>query len=159
MRLADGSFRYWYASRKQPPFLNLYFAINTARWPGPVANLSSAPTRPLPLPPTNGDVGLLVSDERLGRSIDVLEVIDEDEAIVRAWYRPVLAPGDPPANEDATFVDLWVEGIDTVNLAQNSPAHLPQVFRAAGNRVFDTTCGKRSLPLLAPLDLHPKNDE
>lgn len=35
MRLADGSFRYWYASRKQPPFLNLYFAINTARWSGP----------------------------------------------------------------------------------------------------------------------------
>ena len=31
-RLADGSFRYYYASRKQPPFENLYFAINTARW-------------------------------------------------------------------------------------------------------------------------------
>ncbi len=37
MRLADGSFRYWYASRKQPPFENLYFAINTARWAGPAA--------------------------------------------------------------------------------------------------------------------------
>jgi predicted GH43/DUF377 family glycosyl hydrolase len=35
MRLPDGSFRIWYASRKQPPFLNLYFALNTARWPGP----------------------------------------------------------------------------------------------------------------------------
>lgn len=35
MRLADGSFRYWYASRKAPPFENLYFAINTARWRGP----------------------------------------------------------------------------------------------------------------------------
>lgn len=35
MRLADGSFRMWYASRKKPPFLNLYFALNTARWPGP----------------------------------------------------------------------------------------------------------------------------
>ena len=34
-RLADGSFRYWYASRKAPPFRNLYFAINTARWAGP----------------------------------------------------------------------------------------------------------------------------
>ena len=29
MRLPDGSFRYWYASRKKPPFDNLYFAINT----------------------------------------------------------------------------------------------------------------------------------
>ncbi len=32
MQLEDGSFRIWYASRKQPPFLNLYFALNTARW-------------------------------------------------------------------------------------------------------------------------------
>ena len=35
LRLADGSFRYWYASRKKPPFENLYFAINTARWSSP----------------------------------------------------------------------------------------------------------------------------
>jgi hypothetical protein len=35
MRLPDGSFRIWYASRKEPPFLNLYFALNTARWSGP----------------------------------------------------------------------------------------------------------------------------
>ena len=32
MRLADGSFRIWYASRKEPPFVNKYFAINTATW-------------------------------------------------------------------------------------------------------------------------------
>jgi len=36
MRLPDGSFRIWYASRKAPPFRNLYFALNTARWNGPV---------------------------------------------------------------------------------------------------------------------------
>jgi hypothetical protein len=35
LRLADGSFRYWYGSRKAPPFRNLYFAINTATWGGP----------------------------------------------------------------------------------------------------------------------------
>jgi predicted GH43/DUF377 family glycosyl hydrolase len=35
MRMEDGSFRMWYASRKQPPFTNLYFALNTALWPGP----------------------------------------------------------------------------------------------------------------------------
>jgi predicted GH43/DUF377 family glycosyl hydrolase len=35
IRLPDGSFRIWYASRKAPPFRNLYFAINTARWLGP----------------------------------------------------------------------------------------------------------------------------
>lgn len=32
MRLKDGSFRIWYASRKKPPFVNKYFAINTALW-------------------------------------------------------------------------------------------------------------------------------
>jgi hypothetical protein len=35
MRLDDGRFRIWYASRKAPPFQNLYFAINTAVWAGP----------------------------------------------------------------------------------------------------------------------------
>jgi hypothetical protein len=35
MRLSDGSFRMWYASRKQPPFVNKYFAINTAAWKNP----------------------------------------------------------------------------------------------------------------------------
>lgn len=35
MRLSDGSYRIWYASRKQPPFVNKYFAINTAVWKGP----------------------------------------------------------------------------------------------------------------------------
>lgn len=32
IRLADGSFRIWYASRKKPPFVNKYFALNTALW-------------------------------------------------------------------------------------------------------------------------------
>ena len=35
LRLPDGSFRLWYAGRKQPPWSNLYFAIGTARWAGP----------------------------------------------------------------------------------------------------------------------------
>lgn len=35
IRNNDGSFRIWYASRKQPPFVNKYFAINTATWKGP----------------------------------------------------------------------------------------------------------------------------
>ncbi len=38
MRLPDGSFRIWYASRKAPPFTNLYFALNTAAWSGPDDN-------------------------------------------------------------------------------------------------------------------------
>jgi hypothetical protein len=35
IRNEDGSFRIWYASRKKPPFVNKYFAINTATWKGP----------------------------------------------------------------------------------------------------------------------------
>jgi predicted GH43/DUF377 family glycosyl hydrolase len=36
LRTPDGSFRMWYASRKAPPFTNLYYAINTAKWAGPM---------------------------------------------------------------------------------------------------------------------------
>ncbi|MFP6677108.1 MAG: hypothetical protein VB878_18635 [Pirellulaceae bacterium] len=32
MRKSDGSYRIWYASRKKPPFVNKYFALNTAVW-------------------------------------------------------------------------------------------------------------------------------
>ena len=35
IRLKDGSWRIWYATRKAPPFVNKYFAIGTARWSGP----------------------------------------------------------------------------------------------------------------------------
>jgi len=35
IRRADGTFRIWYASRKQPPFVNKYYAIGAARWKGP----------------------------------------------------------------------------------------------------------------------------
>lgn len=34
LRLPDGSFRIWYASRRKPPFVNKYFAIGTAKWKG-----------------------------------------------------------------------------------------------------------------------------
>ena len=35
MRLPDGSWRMWYASRPAPPFAHKYLAIGTARWEGP----------------------------------------------------------------------------------------------------------------------------
>jgi hypothetical protein len=35
LRLPDGSFRLWYAGRRQPPWSNLYFAMGTAHWSGP----------------------------------------------------------------------------------------------------------------------------
>lgn len=42
MRLPDGSLRMWYASRRKPPFVNKYFAINTATWK--IGPKGSAPT-------------------------------------------------------------------------------------------------------------------
>lgn len=35
LRFPDGTWRIWYASRKEPPHSNKYFAIGTARWSGP----------------------------------------------------------------------------------------------------------------------------
>jgi hypothetical protein len=144
MRLPDGSFRYWYASRKAPPFENLYFAINTARWTGPTAQSPGARLR---LPPQKGDVGTFeparVGDARTGRSLDVLEVVDADDVVVRAWYADPTGTIDGPS-----FVDLWIHGIDTSALAAGKPANFSQSFRMTGSQSFGTTCGGRSLPLL-----------
>ena len=35
IRMPDGSWRMWFATRKKPPFINKYFAIGTALWAGP----------------------------------------------------------------------------------------------------------------------------
>jgi hypothetical protein len=117
---------------------------------------SPAALLPLPLPPEKGAIGIFEpankQDGRGGKSVDVLEVVDEDDAIVRAWYVPA-AGADPAAAEEPTFVDLWVHGIDTSGLTARSPAKLPGVFQVTGNKLFDTTCGKRSLPLLEPIEI------
>jgi len=140
MRLPDGTFRYWYASRKQPPFLNLYFAINTAHWAGPGQQLPAL----LRLPPQKDDVGTLAADASLGRSVDVLEVIDEDDAIIRAWYRDATAGGE------STFIDLWLRGIDTKGFTAGNEIKLSQTLHVTGNQSIDTTCGRRSFWLLEP---------
>ena len=53
----------------------------------------------------------------------MLEIVDDDEAIVRAWYWPAAAIGEEP-----TFVDLWLQKIDTRDLAAGRAASFPQVF-------------------------------
>jgi len=198
MRLPDGSFRYWYASRKAPPFRNLYFALGTARWAGSAAEQPAAaeapePIReylrrcedakaaalkageeerdaltrasnpspalrqrllaveaklkrlrqepaallPLSLPPKKDDIGILEN-----ATVDVLEVVGEKDAIVRVWQ----------ARED-TFFDLWMHKIAAGRLTAGSSAKMRQVFQVTGNKLFDTTCGQRSLPLLEPVDV------
>jgi hypothetical protein len=102
----------------------------------------------LPLPPAKGNAGIFElpakADTAGDRSLDVLEVVDGGNAIVRAWYASDTGP---------TFVDLWVEGIDAGALAEGMPARLTHVFEVVGNKSFGTTCGQRSLPLLRPLDI------
>jgi hypothetical protein len=149
IRLSDGSFRYWYASRKQPPFENLYFAINTATWAGPPKTL---PVAHLPLPPKRGERGRLITDANLGRSVTVLEVIDGDNALIRCWYEPT---GDSKPNGsavDATFVDVWIQGIKTEGFVPDAKVVLRQTFEVKGDQLIDTTCGKRSFPLLTAVD-------
>lgn len=122
-------------------------------------NLRESPASPLPirLPTEKDSVGVFTPvDPRLGRSVDVLEIIDDDDVIVRAWFWVTMPlPQNPTAAEDATFVDLWVHGVDTSQMASRTPVQFKQVFHVTGNKLFDTTCGKRSLPLLEPIDLAP----
>ena len=217
LRLSDGSFRYWYASRKQPPFENLYFAINTARWAGPAEQFAAAtpaedaaseavlrylrrcdegkeaaikklaaeiratqqrlefspeaqdrlklveaslkqiqeqpaPLLPLVLPPQKGEVGTLTPADRR-HSIVVQEVVDERNAIVRVWHATAADAADAGTSAEETFADLWMEGIDTRGLSAQTAATFHEVFQVTGSRLFDTTCGKRSLPLLIPVEV------
>lgn len=171
IQLADGSFRYWYASRTKPPFKHLYFAINTAQWGGPEA-ASADPASdnagaqaippatdvdPLALPPKKGDIGKLrsqaASARRQGPEVDVLEVIDPQNAIVRAWYTlDADAAADQTGDKRVTFVDVWVHGVDTHDWPAGGSVHLDQTFRATGNHTFSTDCGGRSVPRLEAVD-------
>jgi hypothetical protein len=108
----------------------------------------------LPLPPQKDDVGTFEpGDPRIKYNVDVLEVVDGDDAILRAWYLPP-AESDP---DEATFVDVWVHGIDTSELKAGAPAKLPQVFHVTGNEVFDTTCGRRSVPRVEVIKLRDRD--
>jgi hypothetical protein len=142
LRLPDGSFRYYYASRTAPPFMNLYFAINTARWAGPKSEV-----RVLKLPPERGDRGLLACDPATGRSIEVLEVIDDQNAIVRAWYVP-SSSAEAAKVSNVTFIDVWLRGIDTKSLGDEPAVKLTTTLEVVGNQLIDTTCGKRSFVVL-----------
>ena len=74
MRLADGSFRYWYASRKaaavfEPLLRDQY---------GPLGRAAVIAARQLlRLPPEKGDEGTLVADASHRPLVEVLEVIDD----------------------------------------------------------------------------------
>jgi hypothetical protein len=158
MRLVDGSFRYWYASRKKPPFENLYFAINTARWTGPektstpelqvAAKKQTLKDNLLPMPPKQGDSGVIAGGPG-DAWIDVLETVDDDDLIVRVWYVPAPArPGDESTAEEVTFLDMWLHGLSAADLAK--PERRSRTFKVNGTKSFPTTCGGRSMLVLEP---------
>ena len=107
-----------------------------------------APLLHLPLPPRKGALGTFAAAEEMpgGKSVVVLEVMDKENAIVRAWYVPA-------ESVEPTFVDVWIQGIDTSSLTAGSAAKLPHVFHVIGNKLIDTTCGKRSFSLLEPVEV------
>ena len=133
-----------------------------------------APLVPIPLPTKREEVGCLpaasYADPSREHAVDVLEVVDGDDVIVRAWYAVPAGDGAtasaPNANAttatengatksdaERTFVDLWIRGVDTTGMRAGSPATLEQVFWVSGDQPFDTDCGKRILPKLEPLDV------
>jgi hypothetical protein len=158
MRLPDGSFRYWYASRKKPPFENLYFAINTARWAGPdkssnpnlqvAAKKHPSKENILPMPPKQADSGIIAGGPG-DAWIDVLETIDDDDLIVRVWYVPAPArPGEESVAEEVTFLDMWLHGLSAADLAK--PETRQRTFKVNGTKTFSTTCGGRTVLVLEP---------
>ena len=115
------------------------------------------PRLPLAMPPAKDGVGVFLpavpNDARQGRSVDVLEVVGPRDAIVRAWYVPAAPPDANEVDSEATFIDLWVQGVDTQKWVAGSPVKLDQVFHVSGNKSFGTACGGRSVPLLEVVDL------
>ncbi|MGD9646301.1 MAG: hypothetical protein AB7U73_11370 [Pirellulales bacterium] len=124
-----------------------------------------APLLSMPLPARKEDIGVLpaasFADPQLPQSVDVLEVVDDDDLIVRAWYAlPTgdgagLPGGDPrhAGDGERTFVDLWIRGVDTTEATVGHPITLPQAFLVTGDQTFDTDCGKRLLPRLEPIEV------
>lgn len=118
-----------------------------------------APLLPLVLPTKRDEVGCLsaasYADPAREHAVDVLEVVDNDDVIVRAWYDVPAGDGAAALEPDAerTFVDLWIRGVDTTDMTAGSPTTLEQVFWVSGEQAFDTDCGKRILPKLEPLEV------
>lgn len=139
MRLSDGSFRYWYSSRTAPPFKNLYFALGTVHWAGPTS--IERKLQLLAFPTKEGERGALIEMGNDRRSVTILEVIDDKNAIARVAFQP--------ESGELTFTDVWLSGIDGDSLHAGEVAMIDGEFLVQGTKAIDTTCGRRSFPHLA----------
>ncbi len=115
-----------------------------------------APPATLPMPPRKDDVGafaILTVEGRRGRYVDVREVIDSRNVIIRVWYVPAVDGKPGAVAKDPVPLDLWAQGIDTSGMKDHSKAELSQVFVLVGNKTFPTDCGTRTLPMVEPIDV------
>lgn len=101
LRLPDGSFRIWYASRKKPPFENKYFALNTARWTGLAAKPASDATENRSLSRfETRDQFLTWQSETRGRLRDMLGIPNERV--------PLDAEKRGQVEHDGVIIEKWV---------------------------------------------------
>ena len=132
-----------------------------------LADLRAAKARPAPMsiPPQKDATGVLErpadAAASRGRFVDLLEVVGEQDAIVRLWYvPPPIKPDDRTTAEELTFIDVWIRGVDLRGRAPGSAVELVQVFHVSGSKALGTDCGQRSFLLLEVVDLErfPTND-
>lgn len=144
------------AQRKKIAAAERELAAVRARGAGPVA---------MPMPPQPGDIGA-ISAGAVGpdavrpaapTAVRILEIIDEDDAIVRLKYN-VAVSADDAADFEPTFVDVWLHGPATGDWSADDEVEVPGVFTISGNRSFETTCGGRSVLLLEPVDLGARSE-
>ncbi len=120
MQLPDGSLRMWYASRKKPPFLNKYFAINTAVWKKPLpsapgisdfkSEISNFPARQADSRAKLRNI-LGIPEDRVSLAAEKRGQLEWDGIVIEKWvftsepgsripavlYRPKNPPGKMPA--------------------------------------------------------------
>lgn len=68
--------------------------------------------------------GSVVVDDPHSRSVRIVQVIDDSNALIRAYDR-----------------DIWLADIDASNWADGTLQELPGVFRITGTRQFETAAG------------------
>lgn len=116
LKLDDGSWRMWYASRKAPPFVNKYFAIGTARWDGPRTLPSAWPARAAAL------------REKMARSLTL-----PTERIPLASQTHKTTPGDGYGIESVTFASEAGSRVTALLYLPESERPAPAIIVVCGH--------------------------
>lgn len=97
------------------------------------------------------------------RRAKILQIIDDDEAIVQIELRAVehLEPPSVTGDGKPIYVIItprmetaWLRGIDTSNLADGAIAPVGSVLQVTGNKTYATVGGgQKTVFVLEPLDV------